>query len=86
MMSPNLTAMERKIAAVLSTRPECFITHPSELSVLEKLSPTDLEKFALDRGWHVVSRIGGRQIEFYNDASALLRHPERSRGIPRKSP
>jgi hypothetical protein len=72
MISPGLAAMEKKISTVLSTRPECFITHPSELSVLKTLSATDLEKFALDRGWRVVSRLGGRQIEFYNDASAAI--------------
>jgi hypothetical protein len=72
MNSPELLAVEKKITAVLSARPECFITHPSELAVLKKLSGTELEKFALDRGWRVVSRIGGRQIEFYNDASARI--------------
>jgi hypothetical protein len=70
MISPGLAAMEKKISAVLSTRPECFITHPSELNVLKTLSAADLEKFALDRGWRIVSRIGGRQIEFYTDATA----------------
>jgi hypothetical protein len=72
MNSPELLAVEKKIAAVLSTRPECFVTHPSELSVLKKLSGSELEKFALDRGWRAVSRIGGRQIEFYNDAGARI--------------
>jgi hypothetical protein len=70
MNSPGLLAMKKKIAAVLSARPECFITHPSELDVLKKLSAPELEKFALDHGWRVVSRLGGRQIEFYNDARA----------------
>jgi hypothetical protein len=79
MISPGLDAVERKIAAVLSTRPECFITHPSELDVLKKLASNDLEKFALAHGWRVVSRLGGRQIEFYNDAGAQLSQPERSR-------
>jgi hypothetical protein len=73
MMSPNLMALEKKIGMVLSTRPECFITHPSELNVLKSLSASELEKFATDRGWCVVSRLGGRQIEFYNDAGASLR-------------
>jgi len=35
-----------------------------------------LEKFAIDHGWRVVSRIGGRQIEFYNDAAARLAREE----------
>jgi hypothetical protein len=83
MILPGLAALEKKIAAVLSAQPECFITHPSELNVLKRLSAAELEKFALHRGWHVVSRIGGRQIEFYNDAAAAERnHSERSRAMP----
>src|SRR5438445_13336611 len=87
-MSPNLIAVENKIARVLSTKPECFITHPTELAALKSISPDELEEFALDHGWRMVSRLGGRQIEFYNDAGARLAtekenpgHPERkSRG------
>jgi len=71
-MLDNLPAVERKISAVLGIRPECFITHPAELAVLKSMSPGELEKFAIDHGWNVVSRIGGRQIEFYNDAAARL--------------
>ena len=69
-MSPNLLAVENKIARVLSTRPECFITHPTELTALKSMSADEIEDFALDHGWRVVSRLGGRQIEFYNDAGA----------------
>ena len=69
-MNPNLAALENKIARVLADRPECFITHPAELAVLRSMSPAAVEKFALDHGWRFVSRIGGRQIEFYNDAGA----------------
>jgi hypothetical protein len=71
-MNPNLIAVENKIARVLSTRPECFITHPAELAALKSMSPDELEKFAVDNGWRVVSRLGGRQVEFYNDAGARL--------------
>ena len=71
-MSPNLLAVENKIARVLSTRPECFITHPTELAALKSMSLDELERFALDNGWRAVSRLGGRQIEFYNDAGARL--------------
>ena len=71
-MLSNLSALEKKITAVLANRPECFITHPAELAVLKSISPAELEKFAIDHGWRVVSRIGGRQIEFYNDAAARL--------------
>jgi hypothetical protein len=69
-MNPNLLAVENKIARVLSTKAECFITHPTELAALESMSPAEIEDFAFDHGWGVVSRLGGRQIEFYNDASA----------------
>ena len=71
-MLSNLSALEKKITAVLANRPECFITHPAELAVLKSMSPAELEKFAIDHGWRVVSRIGGRQIQFYNDAAARL--------------
>ena len=75
-MSPNLIAVENKIEQVLSTRPECFITHPTELAALKSMSPDELEDFALDHGWRVISRLGGRQIEFYNDAGARLASEE----------
>ena len=75
-MLSNLSALEKKITAVLANRPECFITHPAELAVLKSMSPAELEKFAIDHGWRVVSRIGGRQIEFYNDAAARLAREE----------
>jgi len=71
-MNPNLIAVENKIARVLSTRPECFITHPAELAALKSMSLDELEGFALDNGWRIVSRLGGRQVEFYNDAGARL--------------
>jgi len=71
-MLKNLPALEKKITAVLAIRPECFITHPTELAVLKSMSRAELEKFAIGHGWRFVSRIGGRQIEFYNDAAARL--------------
>jgi hypothetical protein len=71
-MLDNLPAVERRISTVLGRRPECFITHPAELAVLRAMTPDGLENFATDHGWRVVSRIGGRQIEFYNDAAARL--------------
>jgi hypothetical protein len=75
-MSPNLIAVENKIERVLSTRPACFITHPTELAALKSMSPEELEEFALDHGWRAVSRLGGRQIEFYNDAAARVANEE----------
>jgi hypothetical protein len=70
MISPRLGALETKIAAALAARPECFITHPAEVAVLKEMTPDELEKFALDHGWGAVRRLGGRQIQFYNDAAA----------------
>jgi hypothetical protein len=63
---PGLTA---KISAALATRPEVFITHPAELRILSSMSHDELRKFAAQHGWETVRRIGGRQIEFYNDAT-----------------
>ena len=68
-MSEDLSGVEAKIARVLAIKPECFITHPAELRVLKSMSSDDLRDFAAKRSWHVVCRVGGRQIEFYNDAS-----------------
>jgi hypothetical protein len=36
---------------------------------LKSISREELNDFAARRGWHIVCRLGGRQIEFYNDAS-----------------
>jgi len=71
-MNPNLIAVENKIVRVLSIQPECLITHPTELAALKSMAPEELEEFALEHGWRAVSRLGGRQIEFYNDAGARL--------------
>jgi branched-subunit amino acid aminotransferase/4-amino-4-deoxychorismate lyase len=68
-MSGNLSAVEAKIARVLAIKPECFVTHPAELKILNSINREELNDFAARRGWHVVCRVGGRQIEFYNDAS-----------------
>ena len=66
------SALVAKISATLAVKPEIFITHPAELAVLRVMTSDQLENFAIDHGWRVVSRIGGRQIEFYNDAAARL--------------
>ena len=63
---PTLTA---KIRATLSVKPEISITHPAELRILSSMTDDELHQFAGDHGWRTVRRIGGRQIEFYNDAS-----------------
>ena len=67
-MSDQLAAVGTKIANVLAIKPQCVITHPSELRVLTSLDRDALRNFAEERGWRAVRRIGGRQIEFYNDA------------------
>lgn len=68
-MRPDVLALAGKIERVLAGKPEYFLTHPSELRVVRALSPEELSDFALERGWRIVKRVGGRQIEFYKDAS-----------------
>ncbi len=68
-MPTDLSAVETKIENVLALKPQCFITHPSELHDLKLMSASELHDFAAQRGWRTVRRIGGRQIEFYKDAS-----------------
>ena len=36
------------------------------------MSDSEVRNFAESYGWRVVRRLGGRQIEFYNDASQHL--------------
>ena len=68
-MHEQLTGLTAKIAAALATRPEVFITHPAELRILKSISDDELRDYARQQGWCVVRRVGGRQIEFYNDVS-----------------
>ena len=72
--SENLPAVTAKIAAALATRPEVFITHPVELRILKEMTKTELDEYAVENGWRTVSRIGGHQIEFYNDVTARQRN------------
>ena len=65
----HLSVLTNKVAAALAVRPEIFITHPAELRILRGMTDQQLREFAAEHGWRVVIRIGGRQIEFYNDAS-----------------
>jgi len=69
-MHEHLPALTSKIAAALSNKPEYFVTQPAELRILQGMSDADIRNFAASYGWRVVKRLGGRQIEFYNDASA----------------
>ena len=72
-MIEHLSGLTAKIKAALAIRPEVFITHPAELRILSAMSENELRVFATEHGWRHVRRIGGRQIEFYNDASARIR-------------
>jgi hypothetical protein len=74
-MSKNehLPALTAKISARLAVKPEIFITHPAELRILRSMSDHDVREFAAEHGWRIVRRVGGRQIEFYNDASTRVR-------------
>ena len=67
-MHPDLSGLAAKIERALAAKPEYFVTHPSELHVVGSLSAEELDNFALERGWRVVRRVGGQQIEFYKDA------------------
>jgi hypothetical protein len=68
-MHEHLSALAVKIARVLSIKPEYLVTQPAELRILRKMSDADVREFAKSHGWRVIRRLGGRQIEFYNDAS-----------------
>jgi hypothetical protein len=81
MTSDALSAIEAKIAEALRRRPECFIVHPTETRLLGGLGTEDLKKFANERGWRVVRRLGGRQFQFYNDTNERLIYQEGERPV-----
>src|SRR6266542_1329229 len=60
-MHPDLSALAEKISKVLSRVAEYVVTQPAELRVLREMSDAEVSEFAKSHG--------GRQIEFYNDAS-----------------
>jgi hypothetical protein len=68
-MHQELPALAAKIAKVLSRGSEYLVTQPAELRILRDMSDADVREFAKSHGWRVIRRLGGRQIEFYNDAS-----------------
>jgi len=68
-MNELLPALAAKIEKVLSIKPEYLVTQPAELRILREMSETDVSELARSHGWRVIRRLGGRQIEFYNDAS-----------------
>ncbi|HKP02494.1 MAG TPA: hypothetical protein VJU77_03945 [Chthoniobacterales bacterium] len=69
----QLPAVIAKIARMLAIKPEYFVTHPAELKVVQALSDSELRDITRRQGWRVVRRVGGRQIEFYNDAGVNFR-------------
>ena len=68
-MNELLPALAAKIEKVLSIKPEYLVTQPAELRILREMSETDVSELARSHGWRVIRRLGGRQIEFYNEAS-----------------
>jgi len=71
-MNEHLRPLVAKISARLAIKPEIYIMHPAELRLLHSMTDAQLREFAAEHGWGVVRRLGGRQIEFYNDAGARL--------------
>ena len=72
-MHDQLPAVIAKISRMLAVKPEYFVTHPSELRVVRALSDGELLEIAHQHGWRFVRRVGGRQVEFYNDAGVAYR-------------
>jgi hypothetical protein len=72
-MHPQLPAVIAKIARMLAVKPEYFVTHPSELKIVQSLSDFELRDLVFEHGWRFVRRVGGRRIEFYNDAGLVYR-------------
>jgi len=68
-MHPDLLGLAAKVAGELSRESEYVVTQPAELRVLREMSDAEVSEFATSHGWRVICRLGGRQIEFYNDAS-----------------
>jgi hypothetical protein len=68
-MNEDLPALAAKIEKVLSIKPEYLVTQLAELRILREMSEPQVKEFARSHGWRVIRRLGGRQIEFYNDAS-----------------
>jgi hypothetical protein len=68
-MHTDLPALAAKIGGRLAVSSEYVVTQPAELRVLRGMSEDEVREFAKSRGWRVIRRLGGRQIEFYNDAS-----------------
>lgn len=72
-MYNDLPALAAKIGEALSNRSEYVVTQAAELRVLREMSEEEVREFAQSHGWRVIRRLGGRQIEFYNDAGLYNR-------------
>ena len=72
-MHNDLPALAAKIGERLSKSSEYLVTQSAELRVLREMSEEEVRDFAKSHGWRVIRRLGGRQIEFYNDASIRAR-------------
>jgi len=72
-MHEQLPAVIAKISRMLAMKPEYSVTHPSELRIVRALSNDELGEITRQHGWRFVRRVGGRQIEFYNDAGVGFR-------------
>jgi hypothetical protein len=68
-MQEHLSALATKIGKILAIKPEYLVTQPVELRILREMSEEEVREFAKSHGWRVIRRLGGRQIEFYNDPS-----------------
>jgi hypothetical protein len=68
-MHSHLSGLAAKVTEQLSRESEYVVTQPAELRVLREMSDAEVSDFAKNHGWRVIRRLGGRQIEFYNDAS-----------------
>jgi hypothetical protein len=68
-MQKDLPTLAAKIAKMLSIKSEYLVTQPAELRILRDMSEADVREFAKSHGWGVIRRLGGRQIEFYNDSN-----------------
>jgi hypothetical protein len=68
-MHNDLPALAAKIGGRLSMSSEYIVTQSAELRVLRGMSEEEIGEFAKSHGWRIIRRLGGRQIEFYNDAS-----------------
>jgi hypothetical protein len=72
-MDDQLPAVIAKIGRMLAIKPEYLVVHPSELHAVAAVSDDELRDIARQHGWRFVRRVGGRQIEFYNDAGVSFR-------------